>query len=312
MYLPVRFSKTGIMKRFSASTLFLAVTYAVLATAPAMAQQSGNGLFGDIFKPPAPVQNEAVVNQQSELLMRMDRIENQLRQLTGQVEQLQYRNQQLEQQLNARGGAGAAAGAAASRPVAVPPPATAMGKRSDAFDPNEDPSAPGVPQPLGSPASAAPPPVRPTGAPLDLSAAAQRTNPQVAALPPSAGPKDMYDLGLNQVQRQDFAAAEQTLRQFLQTYPTDRLTPDATYLLGESLYQRQTYKDAAEQFLQVSTKYPNSTRAPEALLRLGQSLAALNEREAACATFGEVDRKFPRAASSVRQAVEREQKRAGC
>ncbi|OYX81709.1 MAG: tol-pal system protein, partial [Azorhizobium sp. 35-67-5] len=94
--------------------------------------------------------------------------------------------------------------------------------------------------------------------------------------------------------------------------PGDRLTADATYMLGESFYQRQTYKDAAEQFLQVSTKFPNSTRAPEALLRLGQSLAALNEREAACATFAEVDRKFPRATSSLRQSVEREQKRAGC
>ncbi|OZA84841.1 MAG: tol-pal system protein YbgF, partial [Azorhizobium sp. 39-67-5] len=99
---------------------------------------------------------------------------------------------------------------------------------------------------------------------------------------------------------------------FLQAYPSDRLTPDAVYMLGESQFQRQSFKDAAELFLQVSTKYPNSTRAPESLLRLGQSLASLNEREAACATFGEVDRKYPRAASTVRQAVEREQKRAGC
>lgn len=311
MYLPVRLFKTGTMKRSRASMLLLAAACAVLLAGPAAAQQSG-GLFGDIFKPPAPVQNDAVANQQSELVLRMDRMENQLRQLTGQVEQLQYRNQQLEQQLNARTGTQVGVPMVAPRPATVPAAAPATGRRSDAFDPNEDPTAPGAPQPLGSPNSAAAPPSRPVGAPLDLNAAAQRAGAQPVALPPSAGPKDMYDLGLNQVQRQDYGGAEQTLRQFLQTYPGDRLTADATYMLGESFYQRQTYKDAAEQFLQVSTKFPNSTRAPEALLRLGQSLAALNEREAACATFGEVDRKFPRAASSVRQSVEREQKRAGC
>jgi tol-pal system protein YbgF len=35
----------------------------------------------------------------SDLIVRLEQIENQMRQLTGQVEQLQYRNQQLEQQL---------------------------------------------------------------------------------------------------------------------------------------------------------------------------------------------------------------------
>src|SRR5438876_8112076 len=35
----------------------------------------------------------------SDIVVRLDQIENQMRMLTGQVEQLQFRNQQLEQQL---------------------------------------------------------------------------------------------------------------------------------------------------------------------------------------------------------------------
>ncbi|HKF99828.1 MAG TPA: tol-pal system protein YbgF, partial [Xanthobacteraceae bacterium] len=35
-------------------------------------------------------------------------------------------------------------------------------------------------------------------------------------------------------------------------------------------------------------------------------------KEAACATFVEVGRKYPRASPTVRQGVEREQKRVGC
>src|SRR6266851_9689168 len=38
---------------------------------------------------------------QADLLTRIDRLETALRELTGTVEQLQYRNQQLEQQLRA-------------------------------------------------------------------------------------------------------------------------------------------------------------------------------------------------------------------
>ena len=87
---------------------------------------------------------------------------------------------------------------------------------------------------------------------------------------------------------------------------------DATYWLGESMFQRQRFRDAAEAFLNVSTKFETHARAPDALLRLGQSLAALGEKEAACASLGEVARKFPRASMSLKQSVEREQKRVRC
>jgi TolA-binding protein len=78
------------------------------------------------------------------------------------------------------------------------------------------------------------------------------------------------------------------------------------------MFQRQRFRDAAEAFLNVSTKFETNARAPDALLRLGQSLAALGEKEAACASLGEVARKFPRASMSLKQSVEREQKRVRC
>jgi tol-pal system protein YbgF len=135
---------------------------------------------------------------------------------------------------------------------------------------------------------------------------------QVATLPPSNSPRDEYDLGYGYIERKDYALADQTLRTFLQKYPSDRLVPEANYWLGESLYQRQRYRDAAESFLTVTTKFENSAKAPDALLRLGQSLAALKEKEAACAAFGEVTRKYPKASAAVKQGVDREQKRVHC
>ena len=112
--------------------------------------------------------------------------------------------------------------------------------------------------------------------------------------------------------RKDYALAEQQFRSFLGKYPTDRMAADAQYWLGESLFQRQRYRDAAESFLTVSTRHETTGKAPDALLRLGQSLAALGEKETACATLGEVSRKYPRASLSVKQSVDREQKRVRC
>jgi len=138
------------------------------------------------------------------------------------------------------------------------------------------------------------------------------TGAMQANLPPTSSPRDAYDLAYGYVLHKDFGLAVEGFRTFLRQYPSDRLAPEAQYWLGESLFQQQQYRDAAESFLAVSTKYDTTARAPEALLRLGQSLAALGEKEAACASLGEVLRKYPRAAASVKQSVEREQKRGHC
>jgi tol-pal system protein YbgF len=324
--------------------------------------------------------------------MRIQRLENQLRQLTGQNEELQYRNRQLEERLRQLQGTGMAGAPPAGQPnvAAVPPaqsgpaygqspaqggypqsqppyaqqpgyqepqvgyqqpqiaspapivqepPAAGGRRRGDAFDPSQNPNAPGSPQALGGGRMPVPqdnsvgsPSGRTPGEPLDLSAMPRY--PQAAApqgglpppppinpngtggglqtAPPSNSPRDEYDLGIGYMQRRDYALAEQTMRNFAQKFPSDPLAGDSQYWLGESYFQRQQYRDAAEVFLNVTSKYEKSPKAPDALLRLGQSLAALKEREAACAAFGEVPRKYPRASAGVKAAVDREQKKEKC
>ncbi|MGA2892242.1 MAG: tol-pal system protein YbgF [Xanthobacteraceae bacterium] len=327
---------------------------------------------------------------ESDLLMRIDHLEAQLRELTGTVEQLQYRNHELEEELQRVQAAGPAAATAAAppRPGAQyapppqysaaptppaagqyappragtaqfapptpppysPPPAVASAappgadadpqlRRGDAFNPALNPNAPGAPRPLGTSTAATepPPPIadaapaagRQPGSPLDLSAPPgaggppgelppppainpNATGAMMATLPPGNTPKDEYDLAYGYVLHKDYGPAADTFRDFLRKYPSDRLTPEAQYWLGESLFQQQQYRDAAESFLAVSTKYETTARAPDALLRLGQSLAALGEKEAACASLGEVLRKYPHASVSVKQNVDREQKRVHC
>ena len=134
-----------------------------------------------------------------DLVLRIDRLEEEIRRLTGLVEQLQYRNQQLEQQLRRAQGAsgpgpqgdvqarrepdarGPASGtamppqSAAVDPLPAPPVASAPAAsaastappppgRRDVFDPAQNPTAPGAPRTLGTLSEAAGPP--PVGAPM--------------------------------------------------------------------------------------------------------------------------------------------------
>ncbi|WP_439370449.1 tol-pal system protein YbgF [Bradyrhizobium sp. DASA03120] len=325
----------------------------------------------------APVLAQSILAQtDDDPEMRIERLENQLRQLTGQNEELQYRNRQLEERLRAlEGGAQAAPGQQPVQPsvTAVPPAQVAPAyrqqqavqpnyeqpqiaapapivqeqpgpgapgtrRRGDAFDPNQNPNAPGAPRALGGGQQPMPgaPGGRNAGDPLDLANTAPRYQQGVppaaqpgyppaqqgypaqgggagpTTLPPSATPRDEFDLGIGYMQRKDYALAEQTMKNFAQKYPNDPLLGDAQYWLGESYFQRQQYRDSAEAFLAVTTKYDKSAKAPDALLRLGQSLAALKEKEAACAAFGEIGRKYPRASAGVKAAVDREQKRVKC
>jgi tol-pal system protein YbgF len=357
-----------------------ALIAALGVASPASAQDSGSPLsaIGRMFGQ-QPEQRggvpEPAEGPSTDQVLKIEHLEAQIRQLTGTVEQLQYRNQQLENQLRASGRPvaqpappppvtrpamqGSAIQAAplpntaaplpaieAPPPAAAMPPPAAAGRRSDVFDPSQNPNAPGVPRPLGSiqneppPLVTADPPLgapggRRAGGPLDLSTMSgapiahggasdgplppppsrnlSGTGAAVASVaPPSESPKDTYDLGYGYMLRKDYALAEDTFQAFLKKYPTDRRAADAEFWLGESLFQRQRNDAAAQAFLAVSTKHGQHAKAPEALLRLAQSLAAMKQKEMSCATLAEVTRKYPKAPATVKQGVEREQKRVRC
>ena len=152
--LPVSHNMTRSLPS-SCITALAALSVLFLASSALAQEQRGSGNFLDnLFsrgEPPAesrqPTQpapsGRVAQSDPGDLSVRLDRMENALRQLTGTIEQLQYRNQQLEmqlkrmqddteyrfQQLGSRGGA-APAQAAPIGPGNVPPPASSPGRRS--------------------------------------------------------------------------------------------------------------------------------------------------------------------------------------
>ncbi|HRK25636.1 MAG TPA: tol-pal system protein YbgF, partial [Beijerinckiaceae bacterium] len=136
--------------------------------------------------------------------------------------------------------------------------------------------------------------------------------PPVAALPTAGTPKGDFDIASAVLDRGELDAAEAAFRDFVKKYPKDKLKPDALFNLGESFYRRNRYREAAEQYLVITTEHGQSGRAAEAMLKLGMSLRGLGATAEACGTYGEVGKKYPKASAAVKQAVEREKKRAQC
>ena len=275
----------------------------------------------------------AFAQDAADLLVRTTRLENQLRQMSGQIEQLQFENRRLTDQLRKfqedvdfrlKEGAGGRSGAATT-PSAPPQGQPQRQRRGDAFDPTTQQGAAGAPRQLGGgPGSGGP------GAggdaiggiiedgfdgPLDLQGVGRAQGgppPQRSvAATGAASPREAYELAYASFQRKEFEQAEVGCRQFLQSYPRDRLATDATYWLGESYLQRQRYREAAEQFLKVSNDNPKSAKAPDSLLRLGIALNGLGAREQACATYAKLGVDYPQASNAVRQGVVRERRRSG-
>jgi tol-pal system protein YbgF len=286
------------MTRFLTFALALAVA-GISAGAPAHAQMS-----------------------ESELVMRLNRLENQVRELTGQVEQLQHRNQQLEQQLRGAQPAPASAPARSAAPQPQhaqpaaypqqqaypqqtapmiepysPPHATTGGRRGDAFDPSANPVAPGAPRTLGAPATFIPtPPVenrqeeeavgapggREAGAPLDLG-----TMSEEAAYPPPRGPVRQIPGALPAPPPRSPSA---TGAQQMVMAPTN--SPKDEYDLAYGYVLRKDYALAEEGLRAFLKKYPSDRLVADANYWLGESLFQRQRYREAAESFLTVSTKF--------------------
>ena len=113
----------------------------------------------------------AAAQDAADAIVRLNRLESQFRQISGQMEQLQYENRQLKDQLrkfqedvdfrfqDRSGGSRPSSSPPTATPSRPAQPQTAPAppqRRSDVFDPSETPDAPGAPRPLGATPPSAP------------------------------------------------------------------------------------------------------------------------------------------------------------
>ena len=298
-------------------------------SAPAHAQFD---FFHHQAAPPADIPGGAGdPNDAAGLVMRVNRLEEELRQANGRIEELENTQRRLEAELQkfrrdvefrlGDRSEGAPEPDIAEAPVAPAQPGVLpRPRKSDAFDPNADPNAPGAPRPLGTTPPSAPL-VRETpapGAPLELGKGPPPAPPPTGPTIVGSGvamldqPREQFNAALQAFQAGQYPEAEVGFKTFLTANPAHRLTPDAIFYIGETYLQRSRPREAAEQYLKVTTDYSKSPRAPESMVRLGQTLAALGNSDQACATLTEFGKRYPTASVSVKKLAEHESAKDHC
>ncbi|TRL37285.1 tol-pal system protein YbgF [Rhizobium straminoryzae] len=301
---------------------------------------SGGHRAGQVTRvPEAPV----VQVQSANDAVRIQQLEEVVRQLNGRVEEMSFQLLQMQEQMRKtqednefrfqqleKGQSGAPA---APSVAAVP---AAGSKKNDEITSIIDAPAPAAPSaPATSRRSTAPGETTlgslevdnkgaPVGATLNQGARNSAGLPGVdsgsapaAASDPTktaslGNESDAYRAAYNHVLSGDYALAETEFSSYITAYPKSARAADANFWLGEAQYSQGKYNESAKTFLNAHQSYANSPKAPEMLLKLGMSLAALDNRETACATLREVNRRYPNAGKPVQAKVASEVKRLGC
>jgi tol-pal system protein YbgF len=265
---------------------------------------------------------QATPGDQAQFEVRLLQLEEELRRLTGRVEQLEFGQRNLEgridrliQDLDVRlsaleqGGAPAAPGETPSAP-GEPGPGADAGPAQDGTQAAEAGAGEGQDLARGVEAEGTLG-VVPESALLDL----PRPDPAAATPPPSTGlpAQRQYDSAMELLRAGDYPNAEQGLALFLDLNPDHPLASNAAYWMAETQYVRKNYAAAASNFARNYRTYGREApKAPDNLLKLGMALYGLGEAEKACLSYAELAQAFPNAPAHIAQALERESTRAGC
>jgi tol-pal system protein YbgF len=303
-----------VMSKSRVLEAFLLVC-AVQVVGPPLALAADNKaapiVLAQLFNRPSVDVPEGGGQDAAGLLVRIDRLEAQIRAMTGQIEQLLFQQHKLEetlrrsqqdtefrfQEMQGRSGqaglprtnppaptgtAVPVAGAGAGTPPfagpvapAAPPPA----KRGDAFDPSVQPNAPGAPRPLGSAPVDGPALASEPAAPMDLtkpqrSRTAALANPvQSDAAPPHAvvAPGGTNVAALPPGVQRDEFEA------------------------GRGLFKQGHFDAAQTAFETFLQKNPKDARVPEATYFLGESYFQRGRHREAAEEYLKLSTEYPKA-----------------
>lgn len=123
---------------------------------------------------------------------------------------------------------------------------------------------------------------------------------------------EVYQNGLNALKANDYKTSEQNFLKILNQNPNDKLAGNAQYWLGEVYYAQKDYAKAAVAFAKGYQNYKNGAKGADSLFKLGMSMKSLKKNTDACAAFGSLKSEFPNASADVLKKASDEAKRLNC
>ena len=247
----------------------------------------------------------ATAQDASEFVVRLSRIENQSRQMAGQIETLQYENRQLKEQLrkfqeDVEFRLNESKGAKPSAPSGTNPGQAKPQKRSDAFDPEQNPGRPGAPMALGtttpsSETTAAiaalapvPPPQRSRTVPPTV---VEADDEDEAGLPPQGfgGPVD-----LTPPARVPSTGTQSAARPGGSVAATGSGDARVDFEAAYAFVQQRQYEQAEMSLRQFIQSHPRDPQVPAATYWLGESYLQRNRNREAAEQFLKVSTDYAR------------------
>jgi TolA-binding protein len=215
------------------------------------------------------------------LLERVSTLEEETRRLRGRLEQAEFQNRTLAQQVEKLQGD--------------------IDYRLQQLEGGGGTPRPAAPPTRGpTPAQSLPPVAGPSGAaPAAAPAAVART------------PEKALADGQAALARRDYAAAETAAREALAARGSPR-GYDARFLLADAEFGQRNWQDAAVAYGEAYKANAKGSRAPEALIGFGTSLANLNQKREACDAFGLVQSEYPQLRGAMKERLDAGRQRAGC
>lgn len=282
------------MPRLAAAVMFCAV--ALLAAPPAPAQESGNlarqierlrrdmaDLQRYVYKggqPPATTGANGAQSPSSDVAagmqVRITQMQEQVRSMNGQVEEVQHRITLLEQRLNRM-----------SEDLEV---------RLLAI---EEALVNGAPPAIGE-------------TPAVGGGGQVPARPVVTPVLPEGTAREQYDFAYDFLKKRQWAEGRVALQAFLEKNPKDDLSDNAAYWLGETYYIKKQYKEAARAFADGYRNYPKADKAPDNLLKLAKSLSALDQPDKACKTYAKLLEDYPNSLPRIVKLAKNEWQKLKC
>ncbi|GAA0761365.1 TolA-binding protein [Erythromicrobium ramosum] len=306
--------RTPALRLAGAMLLAAGTATVVTAPAPALAQDStadarirkieaevralqrkvfpgGDGRFfepqiGPGGDPAAPTTTSSTAAPSStavtDILVRLDTLETQLRGLTARSEEQANALSQMELRL-------AALETAANMPITTTPPSAAT---LPAFQP----------APTSAPSTTLPavrPPVQTAPTPAPAASVAAPSASRLAAVQAITKPQtedagdDEYSYGFRLWSAGFFPEARQQLTKFVEQYPSHPRISFGRNLLGRAFLDDNLPDEAARWFLRNYQANKAGDRAPDSLLYLGKAMIAKNDTRKACIALAEFGETYP-------------------
>jgi tol-pal system protein YbgF len=240
--------------------------------------------------------------------IRMQQMENELREMRGKIEELSFENRQLRNELDRTASdlklrvkdleGGQMSSSVSSDPVVPSRPVASETAPSQPAAAESDAgyqwSSDNLEKPQGG----------------QLGQISQ--SPSGAVNPSADLATATYDNAFSLLKKNNYDTAQREFEGFLNKYPDHALAGNAKYWLGETHYVRGDYEVAARIFAEGYQQYPDNAKTADNLLKLGMSLGAMGKTQDACVALGQLDKENLPSSGPVMRRAEQERTRLNC